>query len=139
MTKIIKSVQKVAQIKVSRVKGDDVIIEVIYIEDGQDVDLSSRDIKLLFLEPVRNNVIIEKIPHQIVGSLAVFELTEAEKYKISKNFSEISIKIDGVTRAKGTFTWVAEYDSQASNPKAIGINYVTLEESAEFFEVIVGP
>src|SRR5690606_25243980 len=139
MTNIIKSSHEVAHIKVVRAKSDDFSLVVLYSEDDTPVDLQDKDIRLFFFDPKREFVILSVPPSDINSNVATFTLTKQETIRLPNDTCKLSIKIDGRTRAHGTFSWAYDYADEPSDIHAIGINYRTLTEDTVWFDVLLGP
>lgn len=136
---IIKSKPKVAQLNVGRNRNDDVSFVIVYAEDDVPTSLFGKDVRLIFEDLRTGSNYLTKQPAQYDDNKAIITLTSVDKTRIKPEVTGISLQIEGVTLAKGNFTWSAEFAENSGNPEAIGINYRTLDATTNWFEVVIGP
>lgn len=136
---MIKSKPKVAKLNIGRSRNDDVSFVLVYAENDTPTPLDDKQVQIIFEDLRTGANYLIKTPSQYDANKAIVSLTDVDKTQIRQDVTGISIRIEGVTVAKGNFTWSAEFSASSANPEAIGINYRTLDETVEWFEVVVGP
>lgn len=133
----ITSYTKLREVKIGRVKRDLCQIVLVFAENMNPMDLTGRSPEILFI--TGDQLTLTLAPTQIDGPRAVFDMADSEKDSLYSLYSKVAIRLDNETVAEGTFSWVAQYDEKSETGNAIGINVNTVEESVEWFPVMVGP